>query len=38
MDPNDPRFEKRLSRDFPRMDDPAFMEWLRNQPIGRGGN
>ncbi|CAN5408448.1 beta-propeller fold lactonase family protein [soil metagenome] len=35
INPADPRFEKRKKMASPvRMDDPAFMEWLRNRKVG----
>jgi hypothetical protein len=32
VDPNDPKFEKRKQQaSSVKMDDPAFVEWLRNR-------
>jgi hypothetical protein len=34
IDPNDPKFEKRkATAPSVKMDDPKFVEWLRNRAI-----
>ncbi|MFI5385732.1 MAG: bifunctional YncE family protein/alkaline phosphatase family protein [Fimbriimonadales bacterium] len=34
LDPNDPEFKKRRSMPGVRMDDPKFIDWLRNRRAG----
>jgi DNA-binding beta-propeller fold protein YncE len=38
VDPDDPRFLKRYSREVERMDDPKVIERLRKQPIKKKGD
>lgn len=38
VDPNDPKFERRRKEAAPvRMDDPAFVDWLRKRNLMQGG-